>query len=47
MYIIDSGCGSVYRAVASNARGPRFEFSNTQTFIMDIYSFIVYYIEKT
>ena len=28
-----SGCGSVGRAVASNARGPRFKYSHRQTFI--------------
>ena len=32
-----SGCGSVGRAVASNARGPRFESSHWQTFILNIY----------
>ena len=31
-----SGCGSVGRAVASNARGLRFESSHRQTFISDI-----------
>ena len=32
-----SGCGSVGRAVASNARGPRFESSHRQKFIFNIY----------
>ena len=31
-----SGCGSVGRAVASNSRGPWFEFSHQQTFILNI-----------
>ena len=35
-----SGCGSVGRAVASDARGPRFESSHCQTFITDNYLFI-------
>ena len=30
---LGSGCGSVGGAVASNARGPRFEYSHRQTFI--------------
>ena len=36
---LGSGCGSVGRAVASDARGPRFKFSNQPTFIADIYLF--------
>ena len=32
-----SGCGSVGRAVASNSRGPRFESSHRQKFILNIY----------
>ena len=32
----DSGCGSVGRAVASNARGPRFISSHQQKFIFNI-----------
>ena len=43
-----SGGGSVGRAVAYDARGPRFESSHRQTFISDIYLFIVKnFIEKT
>ena len=33
-----SGCGSVGKAVASNSRGPWFESSHWQKFIMNIYS---------
>ena len=36
---LGSGCGSVGRAVASDARGLRFESSHRQTFISDIYLF--------
>jgi len=32
-----SGGGSVGRAVASNSRGPRFESSHQQKFILNIY----------
>ena len=32
-----SGCGSVGRAVASNARGPRSESNHRQTYRADIY----------
>ena len=32
-----SGGGSVGRAVASNSRGPRFESSHRQKFILNIY----------
>ena len=35
------GCGSVGRAVASDARGPQFKSSLRQTFISDIYLFTV------
>ena len=42
-----SGGGSVGRAVASNARGPRFESSHRQSFLLDIYLFTIKYIEKT
>ena len=35
-FILGSGCGLVGRAVASNSRGPRFESSHRQTFILDI-----------
>ena len=42
-----SGCDTVGRAVASNARGPGFESSHRQTFISDIYLFTVNCIEKT
>ena len=35
----DSGRDSVGKAVASNARGLRFESSHRQTFISDIYLF--------
>ena len=30
-------CGSVGRAIASNSRGPQFESSHQQTFILNIY----------
>ena len=43
----DSGCGSIGKAVSSNARGPRFESSHRQTFISDFYLFTVNCIEKT
>ena len=33
-----SGCDSVGRAVASDSRGPRFEFSHWQKVILNIYS---------
>ena len=46
-YRFGSGCGSVGRAVASDARGLRFESSHRQTFISDIYLLTVNYIEKT
>ena len=36
-----SGCGSVGRADASDARGPRFETGNQQNFIMHILLFTV------
>ena len=39
-----SGCGSVGRVVASNSRGPQFESSHWQHFILNI---IVNCIEKT
>ena len=42
-----SGGGSVGRAVASDARGPRFESNHLQIFISDIYLFTVNCIEKT
>ena len=45
--VLGSGCGSVGRAVASVTRGPRFESSHRQTFILDIYLFPVNFIEKT
>ena len=32
-----SGCGSVGRVVGSNSRGPRFESSHRQKFILNIY----------
>ena len=32
-----SGCGSVGRAVASNSRGPLFESSDRQKFMLNIY----------
>ena len=32
-----SGCGSVGRAVASDSRGPQFESSQQQKFILNIY----------
>ena len=35
--ILGSGCGSVGRAVASNSRGPQFESSHWQKFILNIY----------
>ena len=34
--MLGSGCGSVCRAIASDARGPRFVSSHRQTFISDI-----------
>ena len=37
--LLGSGCGSVGSAVASNTRGPQFDSSHRQTFIM--YIFIV------
>ena len=46
-YRLGSGCGAVGRAVASDARGPWFESSNRQTFILDIYLFTVNCIEMT
>ena len=36
-FIMVSGCGSVGRAVASNSRGPRFESSHREQFILNIY----------
>ena len=36
-YVMGSGCDSVGRAVASNSRGPRFESSQWQHFILNIY----------
>ena len=45
--LLGSGCGSVGRAVASDPRGPRFEFSHWQTFKSKIYLFTVNCIEKT
>ena len=42
-----SGCGSVSRAVASNAKGPRFESSHQQTLISDIYLFNINGIKMT
>ena len=47
IFFLDSGCGSVGRAVASNARCPRFETCHRQTFITDIHLFTVNCIEKT
>ena len=44
---LGSGCSLVGRAVASDARGPRFVSSHRQTFILDIYLFSVNCIEKT
>ena len=35
---MSSGCGSVGRAVASETRGPRFESSHRQDFIMNIFT---------
>ena len=35
--VMGSGCGSVGRAVASNSRGPRFESSHREKFILNIY----------
>ena len=35
------GYGSVGRAVASDTRGPWFEFSHLQTFILDMYLFTI------
>ena len=40
------GGGSVGRAVALDARGPRFESSHQQTFISDIYLYTVNCFEK-
>ena len=37
MSLMESGCGSVGRAVAFNARGPRFESSHRQKFILNTY----------
>ena len=34
---LGSGCGSVGRAVTANSRGPRFESSHWQHFILNIY----------
>ena len=34
---LGSGCGSVGRAVASDSRGPRFESSHRQKFILNVY----------
>ena len=34
---LGSGCGSVGRVVASKSRGPQFEYSHWQTFILNIY----------
>ena len=34
---MDSGCGSVGRAVASNSRGLRFESSHQQKIILNVY----------
>ena len=34
---LGSGCGSVGRAVASDTRGPQFEFSHRQDYSMNIY----------
>ena len=45
MSIVGSGCGSIGRAVASNTRDPRFEFSHQQTFIEHL--FTVNCVEKT
>ena len=44
--VVGSGCGSVGRAVASDARGLQFESSHRQTFILDIYLFTVNCVEK-
>ena len=44
--MLGSGRGSVGRAVASDARGPRFESSHRQTFISHIYLHTVNCIEK-
>ena len=37
-YELGSGCDSVGTAVASNTRGPRFEYSYRQNFIMNIFT---------
>ena len=42
---LGTDCGSVGGAVASDARGLRFESSHWQTFISDIYLFTVNCIE--
>ena len=44
MFIQGSGCSSVGRPVASDTRGPRFEFSHQETFQ---YLFPVNFIEQT
>ena len=36
MMLLGSGCGSVGRAVAPDTRGPRFESSHQQNFIMNM-----------
>ena len=43
---LGSGCGSVGRVVASNTRGPRFESSNRQDFIMNIFTVNCWKVEK-
>ena len=42
-----SGSGSVGRVVASNSRGPRFESSHRQVFILNIYCLLYWKDEKT
>ena len=42
-----SGCGSVGRVVANDARGQRFKSNHWQTFTSDIYCFTVNCIAKT
>ena len=37
-FLESDGCGSVGRAVASDSRGPQFESSHRQKFILNIYS---------
>ena len=46
-FLLGSGCGSVGRAVTSDARCLPFQSSHLHTFISDIYFFTVNCIEKT